>query len=245
MPRCGPKIMPLKFKYAKKDEVPAEHAGLYVERDGALVLDVDGAVAKERLDEFRANNIELQNRLKGWEGIDAAKARELLMKEEELREGELLKKGDVAALIESKLSPFRTDLERERTRNKELQGQIDGAKLSDAVRAAGAKAGVRSPALMDLQARASRAFKVVDGEVVSAGNEKNLDEWVEALKAEAPHLFEQNSGGGAAGNGSGGAGLNHGQRNPWKKETLNLTEQSKLTRDNPRLAAQLRAAAGR
>ena len=38
--------MTLNFKVAKIDEVPAEARGFYVERDGAFVLDVAGAVEK-------------------------------------------------------------------------------------------------------------------------------------------------------------------------------------------------------
>ena len=57
--------MPLKFKYPSKDLVPAEHSSLYVERDGAFVLDVEGAVAREKLDEFRNNNVALQKQLAG------------------------------------------------------------------------------------------------------------------------------------------------------------------------------------
>jgi hypothetical protein len=55
--------MPLRFKYPSKDQVPAEHAAFYVERDGAVVLDVEGAVEKSRLDEFRNNNVALQKQL--------------------------------------------------------------------------------------------------------------------------------------------------------------------------------------
>ena len=32
--------MPLKFKYGAKEQIPAEHVSLYVERDGAFVLDL-------------------------------------------------------------------------------------------------------------------------------------------------------------------------------------------------------------
>jgi hypothetical protein len=238
--------MPLKFKYAKKEDVPAEQASLYVEKGGAFVLDVDGAVERERLEEFRTNNIKLTNELKSFEGIDVAKARELMAKQAELEQGELIKKGDFASLIEQKLSPLRTDLQKERERNSQLQAQIEGKKLTDAVQSAGAKAGVRSSAMPDLQFRAERAFKVVGGEVVAVEAGQNLDGWLEGLKADAPHLFETNSGGGAAGNGSGGAGLNaSGKKNPFAKETWNLTEQSRITRENPKLANSLRAAAGR
>jgi hypothetical protein len=71
-----------------------------------------------------------------------------------------------------------------------------------------------------------------------------LDEWVDGLVAEAPHLFEPSSGGGASSNGSGGVGL-IGHRNPWKRETWNFTEQCRLVRDNPTMAAQVKKAAGR
>lgn len=236
--------MALKLKIAKKDEIPAELASHYVERDGVFVLDVEGVVEKSKLDEFRTNNIALQNQLKAFEGIDAAKARELLQKQQELDEQNLIKKGDMAALIDSKINPLKTDLEKERQRNQQLQAQLEGSKLSDAVRAAGAKEGVRASAIPDLLSRASGVFKVIDGQIVGVDSNVTLDGWVEGLKASAPHLFEQNSGGGAAGNGSGGAGLNgHGKKNPWAKETWNLTEQGRLMRSNPGLAAQLMKAA--
>jgi hypothetical protein len=72
----------------------------------------------------------------------------------------------------------------------------------------------------------------------------NLEEWIEAQVSEAPHLFEANAGGGAAGNGSGGVGGgNRSARNPFRKETWNLTEQFKLQKTDPQLAARLKAAA--
>ena len=53
--------MALKYKYATKQEIPAEHQSLYVERDGAWTLDADGIVDKSKHEEFRANNIALAN----------------------------------------------------------------------------------------------------------------------------------------------------------------------------------------
>ena len=49
--------MALKFK--TKDEIPAEHLPLHAERDDAWLIDVDGAVEKTKLDEFRATNVTL------------------------------------------------------------------------------------------------------------------------------------------------------------------------------------------
>ena len=68
---------------------------------------------------------------------------------------------------------------------------------------------------------------------------------LDAQVSDAPHLFETNAGGGAASNASGG-GAAHGVRsvkNPFRKETWNLTEQMKLLKSDPALAARLRAAA--
>jgi hypothetical protein len=51
------KIMALKFKAKSKEEIPSELQSLYVERDGAFVLDVEGAVDKARVDEFRKSKV--------------------------------------------------------------------------------------------------------------------------------------------------------------------------------------------
>ncbi|WDU82280.1 hypothetical protein [Caloramator sp. Dgby_cultured_2] len=39
-------------------------------------------------------------------------------------------------------------------------------------------------------------------------------------------------------------GTNSTIKNPWAKETFNLTEQAKILKENPALAEQLKAAAG-
>jgi hypothetical protein len=96
-----------------------------------------------------------------------------------------------------------------------------------------------------------RAFEA-DGQAVKYGRDgvtpMTLEEWVDMQVSEAPHLFESNAGGGGGGatsqygNGSGGAG-SKAVRNPFRKETWNLTEQMKLQKSDPALAARLRGAA--
>jgi hypothetical protein len=75
------RIMALKFKLKSKDEVPAELVNLCVERDGAWHLDVEGAVDKAKLEEFRATNVALmkeRDELKQrFEGIDPEEVRKL------------------------------------------------------------------------------------------------------------------------------------------------------------------------
>jgi hypothetical protein len=67
--------MALKFKCKSKEAIPSELQSLYVERDGAFVLDVEGAVEKARVDEVRASNIALTSQLaeqkKRFEAIES------------------------------------------------------------------------------------------------------------------------------------------------------------------------------
>ena len=116
-------------------------------------------------------------------------------------------------------------------------------------------------AIPDITARARSVFKLVngvpgafeaDGQTVRYGKDgvtpMTLEEWLDAQVSEAPHLFESNAGGGAGGassqygNASGG-GARGSVKNPFRKESWNLTEQMKLQKSDPGLAARLKAAA--
>jgi hypothetical protein len=121
------------------------------------------------------------------------------------------------------------------------------------------KKGLRPTAIPDITARARSVFRLVngaptafepDGKTVRVGKDgitpMNLEEWVDAQVSDAPHLFESNAGGGAAGDASGGGGATRATRsvkNPFRKETWNLTEQMKLMKSDPQVAARLKAAA--
>lgn len=72
------------------------------------------------------------------------------------------------------------------------------------------------------------------------GNPVGIDDALKPMKEASPHLFKTESGGGynPAGGGSPAA------KNPFAKDSFNLTEQGKLLRDNPVQAKELAAAAG-
>ncbi|MEI7533996.1 MAG: hypothetical protein WCK57_06455, partial [Verrucomicrobiae bacterium] len=55
--------MPLKYKYPTQQEIPAEQSALYVEREGAFYLDVEGVTDKVKADELRTHNIELRKQI--------------------------------------------------------------------------------------------------------------------------------------------------------------------------------------
>ena len=103
--------MALKFKLKSKDEIPAELVSLYVERDGAWLLDVDGAVDKVKLDEARTASAALlkeRDDLKQrFDGIDPEEVRKLATEKRQLEEAQQLTAGDVDKLVENRIKGLR------------------------------------------------------------------------------------------------------------------------------------------
>ena len=143
--------------------------------------------------------------------------------------------------------------------NQTMNARLTAIQIDQGVVAAATRRGLRPSALTDITARARSVFKLVsgaprafeaDGQTVRYGRDgvtpMTLEEWVDAQVSDAPHLFESNAGGGAAGDVSGGGAstrANRSGRNPFRKESWNLTEQMRLAKSDPGLAARLKAAA--
>jgi hypothetical protein len=251
--------MALKFKFKTKDEIPPELQSLYVERDGAWTLDAEGVVEKSKHEEFRTNNIALTNQLKRFEGIDPDAVRQLADDKQKLLEERQLKAGEVDKVIEARLKTARAEWDKTHNvvvaERDALTGRLTAIQIDQAVVTEATKRGLRATALPDITARARQSFKLIngvpqsfeaDGQTARMGKDgvspMTLAEWVDALVSDAPHLFEANAGGGAAGSGSGGAG-NRSVKNPFRKDSWNLTEQMKLQKSDPQLAARLKASA--
>ena len=126
--------------------------------------------------------------------------------------------------------------------------QIDQAVVNEAT-----KLGLKRSATPDITARARTSLRLVngvpqvigeDGQTARLGKDglspMGIAEWLDIQVSEAPHLFDGNTGGGAVG--SGGAG-NGSVKNPFRKETWNLTEQMRLHKSDPGLAARMRGTA--
>lgn len=283
--------MALKYKLKSKEEAPAELASLYVERDGAFVLDIEGAVDKAKLDEFRTTNVALlkeRDELKQrFEGIDPDEFKRLKEAHQKAEEDRLLKRNSpphpsplpdaereadrererqaererIEKVIEGRVKNFRGDLEKQinqlTTERDALNTRLAAIQIDQGVITSATKRGLRSTAMADITSRARTVFRLVngvptafepDGKQVRYGRDGltplSIEEWVDGQVAEAPHLFEANSGGGANNqNGAGGAGLRGVGKNPFRKETWNLTEQMKIAKNDPQLAARLKAAA--
>lgn len=75
------------------------------------------------------------------------------------------------------------------------------------------------------------------------GAVKGVKEALEALITEKPWL-KKNDTKQSVGSGTNPPGAGGSEINPWRKETFNLTQQAKILRENPALAARLKAEAG-
>ena len=259
--------MALKFKCKSKDEVPADQAALYVEREGEWVLDVEGVVEKAKHDDFRTANValrkELEEQKKRFEGIDPEEVRKLAEEKQKLEETQQLKLGEVEKVLETRLKTARADWDKQfgavTAERDALNTRLASIQIDQGVITVATKKGLRPTAIPDITARARSVFRLVngaptafepDGKTVRVGKDgitpMNLEEWVDAQVSDAPHLFDSNAGGGAAGDASGGGGATRATRsvkNPFRKETWNLTEQMQLMKSDPQLAARLKAAA--
>ena len=274
--------MPLKFKFKTKDEIPAEHQALYAEREGGWVLDVDGAVEKTKLDEFRNTNVSLikerDDLKKRYEGIDPDEVRKLVEEKHRVEEEKLLGSGPtphpnplpsaerekIEKVVENRIKGVKADLEKQiatlTTERDAMTGRLTSIQIDQGVLTVATKRGLRPTAIPDITTRARNIFRLVngvptafepDGKTLRYGKDgltpMTLEEWVDAQVSEAPLLFESNAGGGAASNASGGgasgARANGSLRNPFRRDSWNLTEQMKLQKSDPQLAARLKAAA--
>ena len=258
--------MALKFKFKSREEIPAELVNLYVEREGAFVLDAEGVIEKAKADEMRNHNIDLRKQLEDlnarFDGIDPVEVKKLA---EEKRKLELLAQGhkpeELDRLVGERIKGLKADWDKQlstvTTERDSLTSRLTAIQIDQGVLTVATKRGLRPTAIPDITARARVVFKLVngaprafeaDGTTLRYGKDgvspMTLEEWVDAQTSDAPHLFESNAGGGAASNSAGGAaGNKHTAKNPFRKETWNLTEQMKLQKSDPGLAARLKAAA--
>jgi hypothetical protein len=120
--------MALKAIVKSLDEVPEQFRELYAQEGDTFVLAVDDTDYRSRLNEFRNNNIELANKLKGYEGSDAElqqlreqmarfenvdpdKAKEALDKLQQIEEKQLIDAGKMDEVLAQRTERMRQDYE--------------------------------------------------------------------------------------------------------------------------------------
>jgi len=195
-------------------------------------LDVEGAVSKTKLDEFRNNNVELKRSLSKFDGIDLNEVSELKKFKQDHKDSKLMDAGKLDSIIgeptsnmkgeyEGKISELEKNLNLTSTRLETLL--IDGD-----IRAAAT--GIRETAIDDVLLRARQTFKLHEGTATPFDQDGNIiygkdgtnpmstTEWMKGLEKSAPHLFKESSGGGARRNPGYGGG-----------DTSNMSTLQKIT----------------
>lgn len=180
--------------------------------DGKFRLNVEGAVPREKLDEFRNKNIDLMKQVDGFKGVDVAKYQTLLGLEKKLTDKELIEAGKVDEVVQARIKTMQTE---HGTIVEGLSGQLQLANrqlesllVDSAVRVKALESGVLPSAVDDVMLRAKTVFKIVDGVATPQQDGKTVygkdginpmgvDEWIGQLTKTAPHLFGSTAGGGA------------------------------------------------
>lgn len=251
--------MPLKFAYNSDTEIPAEHKTLYKQVDGKWILDVEDAVPKSRLDEFRTNNVGLQKQVTDlqarYKDVDPDDYRNLVAIRSELEEKKL-KGTDAEKIIEQRVGAVKKDLEAKLTamtgERDSLSASLAKATINDAVIPIALGHKLRQTAIADLVSRVSSVFRLKEGKPTAfdgdnviygpTGDPLTLEDYVKQLVTKAPHLFEASQGGGASNTGNGGG---TGGVNPWTKEHWNLTKQAEIVKKDRATADRMAQAAGK
>lgn len=230
--------MGLKHTINKLEDVAEGVRALYVQQGDKFVLDVDGVVPKEKLDEFRTNNITLQQKLDKFKDVDPTKYNELMEIDRKIKEKELLDAGKVDELVELRTTTMRNEFETEKAN---LTGQLSTANLKleqllidNVVKTAAIKLGVIPEAVDDVVLRAKGLFRIEDGNPIPKQDGKvlygkdgsspmSVDEWLTGLKSTAKHLFLSSQGSGAGGGGRQGA-VNMANLTPAQKIAMGLDQ---------------------
>lgn len=212
--------MSLKYKLDNLNDVPEALHNLYTEQNGKFILQLEGAVPKERLDEFRANNISLKEKIDAltaqYDGIDPAQYKTLLAQQADLKSKKQMDAGEFDKELEERTKAMKADhdsvlkkLTDQLTTN---TTQLERLLIDNALQAEAVKSGIRPTAVDDVLNRGRARYKVKDGQAVPVDAEgrtiygkdgttpQSMGEWLADLAPLAPHLFEPSNGGGATNN---------------------------------------------
>jgi len=216
----------LKMVLKTLDGLPKEIAEKYEEKSGEFHLQVEGAVPKSKVDEFRTNNIELNKALedlkKKFDGVDPEEYKKIKDDMVKMQDKKLLDAGKVDELLTQKTERMKQDYDARidalSKENENLKGQISNSKkqlssilIDTEITKAVTKVGqMKQGAMQDILNRGRSVWQLEEGVPIPKKDDKLLyskdgqhlmtfDEWAEMLTKEAPYLFEASAGGGAPG----------------------------------------------
>lgn len=252
----------LKFTYSTEADIPANLKAFYKKQpDETWQLEVDGAVSTAKLNEFRDNNRTLKTeneKLKAdFADVDPAEYKKLKGRAELLEDGKLVGADKIEEKITARTTAMKTEHDRvlgEATKRAEAaEARVAEYVIDGELRKAAMELGVLDTGVDDVLLRGKQTFKMVNGKATAFGPDGKeiyrpkdgepltIRDYVEGLPTKAPHLFKASKGAESQGGDKTGS---PGGKNPWKKDSFNLTQQMQITRENPALATRLKSEAG-
>jgi hypothetical protein len=231
--------MPFKYQIAKLEDVPENVRALYRPEGSVFVLDAEDVVPKARLDEFRTNNIQMQQQLDKLKNVDPVKYAELIKLQQDVEEGRLIKEGKLEEVVALRVTNMKRDLEGQLTISttalSQANAQLAVLMIDNAVRQAAVKNGALTTALDDVVLRARTVYSMDNGQPVPKDGKgqviygkdgttpMTVEDWLVGLKKSAPHLFAGSQGGGAGGGRGAPAGSELAKMTPSQKISYGLT----------------------
>jgi hypothetical protein len=263
--------MPLKLIVNSLDQIEEPFRPLYRPVEGhpdEFTLDVEDAVPKAKLEEFRKNNLKLNEEMeklkKQFRDVDPEEYRRRGSEIETLKDQVANKQTKGEKEYQAQMSQMAAQHKQEKealaVTLHQKEEMIARMMIDDTVTRLAAEAKALGPAIVDVVNRAKSVFRMEEGVVVAyrptgekwfsteTGNLLTVNEWIKLLPKECPHFFPANEGtkapGTTTGNGANGAVARANGKNPFATTSWNRTEQSKLIKANPALARSLADEAG-
>ena len=212
----------LKPSYASKEEIPEGLQEHYTQKDGIFVL--DGFVHKNKVDEFRTNNIslakekeELQTQLLKFKDIDPTKYSEAVSKLQDLENDRLAEAGEFKVLKANLEQQHADQLVKEKAARENIQKGWNAEKIANATSNAVLKHALPADGNMryiqaDIQAVTSidpetNAIVFLDDKGLKLKNEAGdadltLEEYLTKQYIPKSNLFQKSEGSGSVGGNS-------------------------------------------
>lgn len=205
-----------KFKISAEDyeKLNDIEKALYAASGDGYQAQIEGAVSKEKVDEFRTSNIDLANKLKSFDGVDMEKVSALMAQEAKLQDAKFIESKDFDGLVESKTNAMKSDYEAKiatlteqlTSQGTQYNGLVSKYEIEGAATKAFGEHKINPEAFDSVMAQIKSKFSIDNGQVVArngdnilAGADGNLT--VSEFVASQPEIFKiQSSGGHAQGN---------------------------------------------
>ena len=215
----------LKFKLDSENFTALNEVeqSFYSKSGDAYLLQVEGAVEKSKLDEFRSSNVEHMKKAELYKGIDLDKYHAMQEQERQLKDQELIKSGDIEGLVSQRTNSIVSDYEAKiSTLNEQVKNSnsnhdtvVSKYEIEGAAVKAFSEHKISPDAFNAVMSQINNKFSIDNGRVIAkdgdnilAGANGNLT--ISEFVGSQPEIFKiQSSGGNGSGNNS-----NAGMSNP-------------------------------